>query len=150
MSNTGGCDCGAPPEKTAVAAVKGDNSGGFNRGRGSRRAVRWAVQNLMPKANRFILVQGSHFNPHSRDRVTRTSYTPYVVSTAVLIVADSCDALLLAGGDHVAVAELDENVVATYVEEMKVKYEQVFAPFKTEMFKNTRKQQETKTCVLES
>lgn len=44
---------GAPSEIISVAvAVKG----GGNGGRGSRRAVRWAVENLMPKADRFVLI----------------------------------------------------------------------------------------------
>lgn len=47
---------GAPSEIISVAvAVKGGGGGG-NGGRGSRRAVRWAVENLMPKADRFVLI----------------------------------------------------------------------------------------------
>lgn len=35
-----------------------------------------------------------------------------------------------AAGDRIPVAELDEGVVATYVKDMKDKYEKVFTPFK--------------------
>lgn len=102
MSTTGGGDRGPPPAMTAVAvAVKGDLSG-FEGGRGSRRAVRWAVENLMPGADRLVLV-------HVMPRVTSIP-TP--------------------SGDRIPVAELDGSVVAMYVEETKVKYEQVFVPFK--------------------
>ncbi|XP_030530038.1 U-box domain-containing protein 34-like [Rhodamnia argentea] len=102
MSTTGGGDRGAPPAMSAMAvAVKGDLSG-FEGGRGSRRAVRWAIENLMPRADRFVLV-------HVMPRVTSIP-TP--------------------SGDRIPVAELDENVVAMYVEETKVKFEQVFVPFK--------------------
>lgn len=36
----------------AVKGMIGDNSGGG----GSRRAVRWAVDNLLPKADRFVMI----------------------------------------------------------------------------------------------
>ncbi|KAF8036532.1 hypothetical protein BT93_C2302 [Corymbia citriodora subsp. variegata] len=116
MTTTGGGDRGAPPAMTAVAvAVKGDLSG-FEGGRGSRRAVRWAVENLMPRADRFVLV-------HVMPRVTSVP-TP--------------------SGDRIPVAELDENVVAMYVEETKLKYEQVFASFK-----KMCKPRKVETLVLE-
>ena len=52
MSAAGDC---APPEITAVAvAVKG--RGDCLGGNGSRRAVRWAAENLMPSADRFVLI----------------------------------------------------------------------------------------------
>ncbi|KAI3407427.1 E3 ubiquitin ligase (RING-type E3 ubiquitin transferase) (Serine/threonine-protein kinase), partial [Psidium guajava] len=79
-----------------------DDLGSFDKGRGSGCAVRWAVENLMPGADRFVLV-------HVMPRVASIP-TP--------------------SGDRIPVAELDENVVAMYVEETKVKFEQVFVPFK--------------------
>lgn len=93
----GGGDRRAPPAMTAVAvAVKGDLSG-FEGGRGSRRAVRWAVDNLVPRADRFVLV---HVMPRvtaiptpstfPRRRASR-SCAPYVVLAAILIAVDSCD-----------------------------------------------------------
>lgn len=45
----------APVEMTSVAvAVKGRP--GDTGGKGSLRAVRWAVENLMPKADHFVLI----------------------------------------------------------------------------------------------
>ncbi|XP_061995493.1 U-box domain-containing protein 34 isoform X1 [Rosa rugosa] len=79
----------------AVAVNGGD-------GNGSRRAVRWAVENLMPTAGRFVLV-------HVMPRITSIP-TP--------------------SGDRIPVTELDEGVVATYVNDMKDKYEEVFTPLK--------------------
>lgn len=35
-----------------------------------------------------------------------------------------------AAGDHIPVAELDAKLVATYVKDMKEKFEEVFDPFK--------------------
>ncbi|KAE8651489.1 U-box domain-containing protein 34 [Cucumis sativus] len=81
----------------AVNGVRGGKGGG-----GSRRAVRWAVENLLPTADRFILV-------HVMPKITSIP-TPM--------------------GDLVAVSELDADVVALYVHDVKQKYEQVFVPFK--------------------
>lgn len=81
----------------AVNGVRGGKGGGA-----SRRAVRWAVENLLPTADRFILV-------HVMPKITSIP-TPM--------------------GDLVAVSELDADVVALYVHDMKKKYEQVFVPFK--------------------
>lgn len=39
---------------TVAVAVKGNSSGRV--GNGSRRAVWWAAENLMPYANRFVLI----------------------------------------------------------------------------------------------
>ncbi|KAL6224209.1 hypothetical protein ACLB2K_003065 [Fragaria x ananassa] len=82
---------------TSVAVAV--NGGGGN---GSRRAVKWAVKNLMPAADRFVLV-------HVMPRITSIP-TP--------------------SGDRIPVAKLDEGVVATYVKDMEDKYEEVFTPFK--------------------
>ncbi|ONH97695.1 hypothetical protein PRUPE_7G205400 [Prunus persica] len=95
---------------TSVAvAVKGGSSG-------SRRAVNWAVENLMPKADRFVLV-------HVIPKITSIP-TP--------------------SGDHIPVAELDAKLVATYVKDMKEKFEEVFDPFK-----NKCKTKKVETLVLE-
>ncbi|KAK9948014.1 hypothetical protein M0R45_003605 [Rubus argutus] len=79
----------------AVAVNGGD-------GNGSRRAVKWAAENLMPRADRFVLV-------HVMPRITSIP-TP--------------------SGDRIPVIELDESVVATYVKDMKDKYAEVFTPLK--------------------
>ncbi|KAM7519654.1 hypothetical protein LguiB_018616 [Lonicera macranthoides] len=71
-------------------------------GHGSRRAVRWAVENLMPTADRFILI--------------------HVIPTITSIPTPS--------GDHIPIEELDANVVAMYVQDMKAKSEEIFIPFK--------------------
>ncbi|PQM40510.1 U-box domain-containing protein 34 isoform X1 [Prunus yedoensis var. nudiflora] len=96
---------------TSVAvAVKGGGSSG------SRRAVKWAVENLMPKADRFVLV-------HVIPKITSIP-TP--------------------SGDHIPVTELDAKLVATYVKDMKEKFEEVFDPFK-----NKCKTKKVETLVLE-
>ncbi|KAI9196758.1 hypothetical protein LWI28_026752 [Acer negundo] len=69
---------GAPAVMTSVTiAVNGGT------GSGSRRAVRWAAENLMPKADRFVLV--------------------HVIPAITSIPTPS--------GDCIPVTELDENVV---------------------------------------
>ncbi|OMO67262.1 hypothetical protein CCACVL1_20665 [Corchorus capsularis] len=88
---------GAPTSMmTVVVAVKGGSSGG----RGSRRAARWAVENL--KADRFLLV-------HVMPAVTSVP-TP--------------------SGDRIPITEMDENVVEMYVKEVKLQFEENFVPFK--------------------
>lgn len=73
-------------------------------GRGSRRAVRWAAENLSAKAKRLTLV-------HIMPRIT--------------CIPSPC------GGDGIVIEELDENVVALYLDEMKMKLEDdIFLPFK--------------------
>ncbi|GLU10078.1 hypothetical protein SLE2022_269040 [Rubroshorea leprosula] len=87
-------------ELTSVAiAVKVDASGGSG-GNGSRRAVRWAAENLKPDL--FVLV-------HVMPAVTSIP-TP--------------------SGDSIPITELDENVVTMYVEEMRLKFEEALEPFK--------------------
>ncbi|KDP33866.1 hypothetical protein JCGZ_07437 [Jatropha curcas] len=85
-------------------------------GKGSRRAVRWAVENLLPKANRFILV--------------------HVIPAITFIPSPS--------GNRLPVEEVDENVVALYVQDVKVKFQEIFLPFK-----KICKTQKTETLVLE-
>ncbi|KAK8503134.1 hypothetical protein V6N13_025894 [Hibiscus sabdariffa] len=98
---------GSPPKKTAVAiAVKGGN--------GSRRAVRWAVENL--KADRFVLV-------HVMPAITSVP-TP--------------------SGEQIPITEMDDNVVAMYVQEVKLKFEEVFIPY-LQLFKAKK----VETFVLE-
>ncbi|KAJ8750963.1 hypothetical protein K2173_016144 [Erythroxylum novogranatense] len=85
--------------KTVAIAVKGRAGVG---GRGSRRAVRWAVQHLFPVADRFIFV-------HVMPIIT---YLP------------------TPSGHRIPVEEVDENVVAMYVKEARVKKEaEIFTPF---------------------
>ncbi|XP_022754851.1 U-box domain-containing protein 34-like isoform X2 [Durio zibethinus] len=95
---------------TVAVAVKGGTAGGS----GSRRAVRWAVENL--KADRVVLV--------------------HVMPTVTSVPTPS--------GDRIPITDMDENVVAMYVQEVKLKFEDVFIPFK-KLFK-TRKME---TLVLE-
>ncbi|XVF35067.1 hypothetical protein REPUB_Repub18cG0113000 [Reevesia pubescens] len=95
---------------TVAVAVKGGASGGS----GSRRAVRWAVENL--KADRFVLV--------------------HVMPTVTFVPTPS--------GDQIPITEMDENMVAMYVEEVKLKFEEVFIPFK-KLFKTIKME----TLVLE-
>lgn len=38
--------------------------------------------------------------------------------------------MVMAGGDRISVEELDEDMVKMYVEEMKLKKEEVFLPYK--------------------
>ncbi|XP_024458952.1 U-box domain-containing protein 34 isoform X2 [Populus trichocarpa] len=86
-----------------VVAVAVTGSEGVG-GRGSRRAVRWAAENLSAKAKRLTLV-------HIVPRIT--------------CIPSPC------GGDGIVIEELDENVVALYLDEMKMKLEDdIFLPFK--------------------
>ncbi|KAI4377450.1 hypothetical protein MLD38_015073 [Melastoma candidum] len=92
----------SPSSRTSVAvAVKGE-LGRSDGGKGSRRAVRWALENLAPKADRFVLV-------HVMPRVTSIP-TP--------------------SGGRTPIDELDENVVKLFVQDTMVKYEEVFIPFR--------------------
>ncbi|XWS72207.1 hypothetical protein CRYUN_Cryun02cG0020500 [Craigia yunnanensis] len=88
--------------------------GGASGGSGSQRAVRWAVENL--KADRFVLV--------------------HVMPTVTSVPTPS--------GDRIPITEMDENLVTMYVQEVKLKFEEVFIPFK-KLFR-TRKME---TLVLE-
>ncbi|XP_050270177.1 U-box domain-containing protein 34 isoform X2 [Quercus robur] len=99
---------------SVVVAVKGVAGGAG--GKASRRAVRWAVENLMPESGRFILV-------HVMPKIT---YIP------------------TPSGEPMPIEELDENVVAMYVDDMRAKFEEVFVPFKK--LCKTRKME---TLVLE-
>ncbi|XP_058213627.1 U-box domain-containing protein 34-like [Rhododendron vialii] len=85
---------------TVAVAVKG--GGGSLGGNGSRRAVRWAVENLMPNATRFVLV--------------------HVVPTITSIPTPS--------GDTIPIEQLDANVVEMYIKDTKLGFQEIFLPFK--------------------
>ncbi|KAI8553437.1 hypothetical protein RHMOL_Rhmol05G0015800 [Rhododendron molle] len=85
---------------TVAVAVKG-GSGSLG-GNGSRRAVRWAVENLMPNATRFVLV--------------------HVVPPITSIPTPS--------GDTIPIEQLDANVVEMYIKDTKLGFQEIFLPFK--------------------
>ncbi|KAF3439635.1 hypothetical protein FNV43_RR17913 [Rhamnella rubrinervis] len=87
--------------KYSVAVAVGRDSGGGG-GKGSRRAVLWAMDNLMHEADRFVLV--------------------HVMPKIVSIPTPS--------GDRIPITELEANVVEMYVQDIKEKLEEVFIPFK--------------------
>ncbi|KAI3931720.1 hypothetical protein MKW92_044824 [Papaver armeniacum] len=70
---------------------------------GSRQAVRWAVDNLISIADRFVLV---HVMPP-----LNTIPTP--------------------SGNRIHISEMDPTIVAKYRQEVKAKCQEVFLPFKT-------------------
>ncbi|KHN17687.1 U-box domain-containing protein 34 [Glycine soja] len=82
----------------------------FNGGsKGSRRAVQWAADNLVPQADRFILV-------HVIPRITSIA-TPT--------------------GEYIPISEADADVFAASVLDAKLKSEQIFVPFKKLCDSNT-------------
>ncbi|KAF7144032.1 hypothetical protein RHSIM_Rhsim05G0015800 [Rhododendron simsii] len=89
------------PAKTTVAvAVKGSGSG--RGGNGSRRAVRWAVENLMPQADRFVLI-------HVVPRITSVPTT---------------------SGANIPIEQLDTHEVEMYMKDAKDEFQKIFLPFK--------------------
>ncbi|KAL9325866.1 hypothetical protein ACSQ67_006511 [Phaseolus vulgaris] len=93
-----------PPLPRSVAvAVSGGSS------KGSRRAVQWAVDNLVPQADRFILV--------------------HVISPITSIATPT--------EEYIPVSEADADVFAAYVDDVKQKSEQIFVPFKKLCGSNT-------------
>ncbi|XP_058213614.1 U-box domain-containing protein 34-like [Rhododendron vialii] len=89
------------PAKTTVAvAVKGN--GGGRGGNGSCRAVRWAVENLMPKADRFVLIH----------------VVPRITSVPTL------------SGANIPIEQLDTHVVEMYMKDAKEEFQKIFLPFK--------------------
>ncbi|XP_010526382.1 PREDICTED: U-box domain-containing protein 34 [Tarenaya hassleriana] len=70
-------------------------------GGGSRRAVKWAADNLLAKSQRFVLV--------------------HVIPTITSIPTPS--------GERLPVEEVEERVVEMYVRDLKQEFEQVFLPF---------------------
>ncbi|XP_058105987.1 U-box domain-containing protein 34-like [Magnolia sinica] len=75
---------------------------GHSNGTRSRRAVRWAVENLMPHARRFLLVHVAPF--------TTSIPTP--------------------AGNHIPIKQIRGDVVDMYMQDMKLKFEEKFLPFK--------------------
>ncbi|OVA04468.1 Protein kinase domain [Macleaya cordata] len=86
----------ASSTSTVVAvAVRGSS-------RSSRRAFRWAVDNLMTHGDRFVLI--------------------HVIPPITSIPTPS--------GSRIPIKQMDANVVATYRKDMKSKCEEIFLPFK--------------------
>ncbi|KAK4368630.1 hypothetical protein RND71_012422 [Anisodus tanguticus] len=86
---------GRPMVDVAVAVKSGE-------GKGSQRAVRWAIEKLLPKVHRFFLI--------------------HVMPTITSIPTPS--------GESIPVNELDDNVVEMYIEDMRAKCKDMFIPFK--------------------
>ncbi|XP_015059950.1 U-box domain-containing protein 34 [Solanum pennellii] len=86
----------APVNVTVAVAVKSVE------GNGSQRAVKWAVEKLLPKANRFVLV--------------------HVMPTITTIPTPS--------GEYIPVDGLEANVVKLYTGDKRAKCEEIFIPFK--------------------
>nr|GEY59823.1 U-box domain-containing protein 34 isoform X1 [Tanacetum cinerariifolium] len=86
-----------------AVAVKGGNTGGIG-GKGSRRAVKWAVENLLDDDDHGCLV------------------LVHVIPNITSVPTPS--------GKQVPIMELDANVVAMYVKDYKSQIEEVFIPFK--------------------
>ncbi|KAK9099403.1 hypothetical protein Syun_026448 [Stephania yunnanensis] len=92
----GGGESGGASSSAAAAVAVRRNS------RSSRRAVRWAIENLMPQSHqRLILI---HVMPP-----IATIPTP--------------------SGTHVLIKEMDADVVAIYKQDMKLKLDEIFLPF---------------------
>ncbi|CAH8358304.1 unnamed protein product [Eruca vesicaria subsp. sativa] len=81
----------------AVKGIIGDKLGGA----GSRRAVRWAVDNLLPKADRFVMI--------------------HVIPTISTIPTPT--------GDRLPLEEVEDRLVEMYVRDVKQEFETVFVPF---------------------
>ncbi|CAA7022257.1 unnamed protein product [Microthlaspi erraticum] len=100
MSGGGGGPKAEESELFVAVAVKGiigDKLGGA----GSRRAVRWALDNLLPKADRFVMI--------------------HVIPTITTIPTPT--------GERLPVEEVEERVVEMYVRDVKQEFETVFVPF---------------------
>lgn len=78
------------------------NIGGNSRGNGSKRAVKWAVENLLPQADHFVLV-------HVMPIITHIP-TP--------------------SGNSIPITELDKKVVAKYMEDVREKTQALFLQYK--------------------
>ncbi|CDY54384.1 BnaC09g53680D [Brassica napus] len=81
----------------AVKGSIGDTVGGA----ASRRAVRWAVDNLLPHIDRLVLV--------------------HVMPTVTTIPSPS--------GSKIPVEDLEESVVSMYKQDLRKEFEEVFVPF---------------------
>ncbi|KAF5748461.1 U-box domain-containing protein 34 [Tripterygium wilfordii] len=85
---------------TSVAVAV--NGGARCGGKGSSRAVRWTLNNFSPSDHRFILV--------------------HVMPAIISIPTPS--------GERIPIEELDADTVALYVQEVKIKYGEIFIPYK--------------------
>ncbi|XP_042507391.1 U-box domain-containing protein 34-like [Macadamia integrifolia] len=93
MSSSDGASTAATTTRNTVAvAVSGRR----------RRAVLWAMENLMPHADRFVLVH-------------------------VMPVVDS---IPTPSGKYIPIKQMEAGVVAMYMQDTKLKYEKIFLPFK--------------------
>ncbi|KAK6944799.1 Serine-threonine/tyrosine-protein kinase, catalytic domain [Dillenia turbinata] len=106
---------------TVAVAVQGD---GTSTGRGSRRALRWALDNLSTQSHRLILV--------------------HVMPSITSVPTPCMKFSLSAPGTCIPVEELDANVVAMYVQDRRADYQSVFYPFK-----KLCKTQKVETLLLE-
>ncbi|KAL2945212.1 U-box domain-containing protein 34 [Bienertia sinuspersici] len=84
---------------TVAVAV---NVGGNSRGNGSKRAVKWAIENLYSQSNHFVLV--------------------HVMPTITHIPTPS--------GNKISITELDTKVVAKYMEDVREKAQTIFLQYK--------------------
>jgi serine/threonine protein kinase/nucleotide-binding universal stress UspA family protein len=87
---------------TSVAVAINGDAAAATAGQGSRRAFRWALDNLLPAADRFVLV--------------------HVIPTVTSIPTPS--------GDQIPIEQLDARAVAMYVQDIKAKSEEILTPFK--------------------
>lgn len=92
------------PRSVAVAV-----SGGSGAAKGSRRALQWAMENVVPQADRLILV-------HVIPRITSIP-TP--------------------AGGYIPISEADAHAFAAYVQDVKQKSEEIFVSFKKLCESNT-------------
>ncbi|CAJ2649910.1 unnamed protein product [Trifolium pratense] len=92
------------PRSVAVAV-----SGGSGAAKGSRRALQWAMENVVPQADRLILV-------HVIPRITS------IPSPA---------------GGYIPISEADAHAFAAYVQDVKQKSEEIFVSFKKLCESNT-------------
>lgn len=92
------------PRSVAVAV-----SGGSGAAKGSRRALQWAMENVVPQADRLILV-------HVIPKITSIP-TP--------------------AGGYIPISEADAHAFAAYVQDVKQKSEEIFVSFKKLCESNT-------------
>ncbi|KAL3535581.1 hypothetical protein ACH5RR_004042 [Cinchona calisaya] len=97
-SEAEGGDGGGIAMSPVVVAVAVKSS----RGKGSQRAVKWAAEEMMLKADRIVLI---HIMP-----IITSIPTP--------------------SGEKIPIEEVDEKILQLYVDDMKEKNEQIFIPFK--------------------
>ncbi|KAJ4958826.1 hypothetical protein NE237_025937 [Protea cynaroides] len=111
----GSSDCGlletTKTKMTTVAVAVSSRSS-----HRSRRAVRWALENLMSHADRFMLI---HVMP-----VVTSIPTP--------------------SGKYISIKQMEEDVVAMYMQDKRLKYEKIFLPSK-----RLCKTREVESLVLE-